>query len=158
VLTLTLQFATPEALSQFLITNYPPINVPAPRPVVAIAPGGEAGSTPAASGAGTPPPADPEKKKPGRPKKADAPVTPPAGAVAGTTPPAASPAGPATPAASAITEAEVRAELMKVNDKFGADGLGKVAEVLQPFGVTHIRDLKPEQFAQVIEAARKAAA
>ncbi|MDP3939787.1 MAG: hypothetical protein Q8R92_16845 [Deltaproteobacteria bacterium] len=85
-------------------------------------------SMPAAVAPITPAPAP--KNKPGRPRKPAA---------------AAAAAGP--------TEADVRAALMKVNDKFGASGLAKVAEVIKPFGVTRVGELKPVQYLEVIAAA-----
>lgn len=80
-------------------------------------------------------------KKPGRPKKVDA-----------------APEQPAAGGTPTLTEADVRAALMKVNDKFGTDGLAKVSEVIKPFGVARIGELKPEVYTQVIEAATKAIA
>ena len=82
-----------------------------------------------------------EKKKPGRPAKKS--EVEPLGA-------AISAANPQTPK---LTDADVRKHLMGVAEKFGEGGLAKVAEILQPFGVQRITDLRPEQYAEVIKAA-----
>lgn len=76
---------------------------------------------------------------------------------------AAAPAAPEsapTPAAepTALTPEHVRAALLKVSDKFGAEGFSKVAEVLAPFGIQKVKDIKPEQYAEVVAAAEKLAA
>lgn len=65
-----------------------------------------------------------------------------------------------TPAAepTALTPEHVRAALLKVSDKFGAEGFSKVAEVLAPFGIQKVKDIKPEQYAEVVAAAEKLAA
>lgn len=105
--------------------------------------------------ASTPPVGAEAPRRPGRPKKAEAP--PPAAAPAQEVKVAEPPVSAASAPAN-ISEADVRAALMKVNDKHGKNGLAKVGDVLKPFGVTHIRDLKPEQYVQVIAAAEKESA
>lgn len=111
------------------------VTTPAALPAETVAPQAPAAlpagdTTPAAA------PAQTEKKKPGpKPKKTEGGET------------------PQTPAAAKITDADVRKHLMGVAEKFGEGGLAKVAEILQPFGVQRITDLKPEQYAEVIKAA-----
>ncbi len=83
-------------------------------------------------------------RKPSKPSAPQAPAQEPA------LPPDGSAAG------KALTTDDVRAALMKVNDKFGENGLAKVAELLAPFGVQKINELKPEQFPNVIGAAEAA--
>lgn len=149
-ITVTATFATVEEAAKFLSTfNAAPASgdltastatKPAEQPGVAPQPAAPASApqAPAAPAPAAPPAAEPpvEKKKPGRPPK-------PAPAAEGQKP---------------LTSDDVRGALMKVNGAYGAEGLSKVAEVIKPFGVTHIKDLKPEQFADVIKAAEAAVA
>lgn len=57
-----------------------------------------------------------------------------------------------------ITEDHVRAELMKVNEAYGAKGLEEVAVIVSMFGVKYVKELKPEHYAGVVKAAREAVA
>lgn len=135
--TLKLHFATIQEAQEFIagkINAAPAAQVSQPaRP---DSPANHIASEPAAEAAPVA-----EKPKRGRPKAAQAPAP-------------ADTQSAAPQAAAPLDQTAVRAELMKVNDKFGADGLGKVAELLQPFGVQKIADLKPEQFPQVVAAAQ----
>lgn len=108
------------------------VTTPALQPAETVAPQAPAAIT---AGDTTPAAAPADKKKPGpKPKKTEG----------GETPPAPAPK---------LTDADVRKHLMAVAEKFGENGLAKVAEILQPFGVQRITDLKPEQYAEVMKAA-----
>lgn len=106
----------------------------------------------AAAPAAAPTPAPAAEQKPEKKKGAAKNATPPA--------PEPAPAPTPTPATepTALTPEHVRAALLKVSDKFGADGFSKVAEVLAPFGIQKVKDIKPEQYAEVVAAAEKLAA
>jgi hypothetical protein len=154
------------------------INVAA---VPAVDAGG--GVTANANSAGAPstaPAAAPEQGQPrrGRPRKAEA-AAPSSAGTSTAEPPAAPPASapeqqpaapvtsaaqPATPSAAPAaadpskpaTEADVRAVLMKVNEKYGNGGLAKVSDIVTRVGgVPSIKMLKPEQYAAVIAEAEK---
>jgi hypothetical protein len=145
VIKLKLEFVTFEDLQAFLqhgiSANQKPAAQESQSPRKAVE---------SAAPAAVVPPVD-APKKPGRPRKAVAVPD----RVAATPLPGATPA-PLNPLA--LTEGDVRAALMKVNEKHGANGLAKVAEVLAPFAVQRIGELKPEQYSQVIDAAVKVAA
>lgn len=91
-----------------------------------------------------------EPKRRGRPAKAV--ETPPAATPA--------PAAPAAPASGAKTVDDVRAAMMRVTEKHAGDkGLSLVTEIVQKYGkATRISDVKPEDYAAVIEACDKAVA
>jgi hypothetical protein len=62
-------------------------------------------------------------------------------------------------AAPAVVDATaLRALFGKVNEKHGAQGLAKVSEIVQQFGVQRIAELKPEQFAAAAAACEAALA
>lgn len=146
--TLKLTFDSIEKAQEFLQSK---INVAAPAGPAPVIPVQKAEPDPAA----TPNPATPAaesakstgtenaagagKGKGGKGKEAPAPA--PA--------PAVEPAIPVDP----LKETDVREKLMAVNNKFGENGLSKVADLLAPFGVQKIGDLKPEQYAEVVKAA-----
>lgn len=65
------------------------------------------------------------------------------------------PSGVTPPAAAAPSEADAQAALEKV---FAGKGLQAAQATLAQFGVTRLRDIKPEDRAQFIAAAEKAAA
>ncbi len=92
-----------------------------------------------------------EPKKPGRPKKADAP---------GAGPTAPSPAAPAPAAAAASVPGSgdplVRAACLKVNEKLG---ISVVSEILKKHaGVSRIQEVPADKAAAVIAACEKAVA
>jgi len=145
MLKLTLEFTSTAELLDFL--KRPPVTVAAQAEMVErpkAAPANNPDPAPAVTvgspaGAGTDVAAP---RKPGRPRKAAEAPTEPA----------------AAPADAKLTEGDVRAALMKVNERHGADGLKVTGEVLKPFGVARISELKLEQYQAVIDAANKAAA
>lgn len=129
--TLKLQFANIEEAQAFLagkVNAAPaaaPVQTPAPTPPAegTQAPAADKTGGAAAGAAGT-------GRKPGKPKKET------------TT------GDQATPTHEATIDV-----LTKVSEKFGKDGFAKVADILAPFGVQKVKDIKPEQRAEVIKAA-----
>jgi len=138
-MTVTLQFTfdSIEAATEFMLNKAAAPAAAQSAPEVKVDSDGIAPEPVAAA------PEAPAPKKRGRKPKTSAPDA---------DAPAA--AAPAAEVAAAPTITEVRAALMKVNDKFGQDGLAKVAELIAPFGVQKINELKPEQFPNVIAAAQ----